>query len=127
MPSNVHMIGAPRKAGRRRERPIPGAPKAEVLGMARGLEKRKGTSAQQITRLEIAVHDMCLGLLQTIRAARASGVSIDSTSPLDFGPHVDTPEARIRHLEHNIAGMAHWTIMASRVLKVSRERLEGKR
>jgi hypothetical protein len=125
--SNVHMIGAPRKAGRRRERPIPGVCRAEVLSMAKGLEKRKGTTAQQITRLEITVQDMCRGLLQAIRAARASGVSLDSRSPLDFGPHVDTPEARIRHLEHNIAGMAHWTIMASRVLKLSRERLEGRR
>ena len=54
--SNVHMIGAPRKAGRRRERPIPNVPLAKVVSVVDRLERKKylkpETDAQKVVRLE---------------------------------------------------------------------------
>ncbi|MFT4504608.1 hypothetical protein [Caballeronia sp. 15711] len=124
--NNVHMIGGPRKPGRRRERPIPGIPKAEVLGMATALEKRKGTSAEQIMRLELTIHDMAAAILTAIRAARASGADIDEVNIYEWCD-VDTPEGNIRHLTQKIAGMAHWIARAALTLKkIEDKQMEAK-
>jgi hypothetical protein len=50
MASNVHFIGAPRKAGRRRERPLPDAPLADVLDLSTRREERSETAEEQIER-----------------------------------------------------------------------------
>ncbi|MFK4442863.1 hypothetical protein ABH944_002972 [Caballeronia udeis] len=56
MSSNVHIIGAPRKAGRRRERPIPNVPLAKVVSVVDRLERKKylkpETAAEKALRLE---------------------------------------------------------------------------
>jgi hypothetical protein len=125
--NKVHFIGAPRKAGRRRERPIPGIPKAEVLGMASALEKRKGNSAEQIMRLELAIHDIAGAILTAIRAARSSGADIDEVDIYEWCD-VDTPEGNIRHLTQKIAGMTHWIARAALTLKkIEDKQMEAKR
>lgn len=70
--NNVHMIGVPRKAGRRRERPVPDVPIAPVLNLAEHLQHRKirrpENAAEKAQRLERTITTIAEHLLQVTRA-----------------------------------------------------------
>lgn len=93
--SNVHMIGAPRKTGRRRERPLPSMPIAPVVNLAEHLQHRRlrkpETATEKAQRLERAItaiaehllqmaharnmREMCTGITKAARVIRESGDS----------------------------------------------------
>lgn len=73
MASNVHMIGAPRRAGRRRERPLPDVPLADVLDLvARRRDERGETAEEQNERLHEAINQAAYHLLMAARALKAA-------------------------------------------------------
>lgn len=70
--NNVHPIGVPRKAGRRRERPLPDVPIAPVVSLADHLQRRKlrkpETTTEKAQRLERAITAIAEHLLQVTHA-----------------------------------------------------------
>jgi hypothetical protein len=72
MASNVHFIGAPRKAGRRRERPLPDAPLADVLDLSTRREERSETAEEQIERFHKVIDEVSHHFLMAARALRSA-------------------------------------------------------
>ena len=70
--ASIHSIGVPRKAGRRRERPIPNVPRAKVVSVVDRLERKKylkpEADAQKVVRLERDISAIAGCLKLAVRA-----------------------------------------------------------
>ncbi|SAL09237.1 hypothetical protein AWB69_00003 [Caballeronia udeis] len=75
--SNVHFIGTPRKTGRRRERPLPDAPLADVRSLIERLgkmrEQRVETPEEKVVKLDKALDNIAYHILQISRIIREQG------------------------------------------------------
>lgn len=75
--NNVHMIGAPRKTGRRREQPLPDVPLADVRSLIERLEKRREpcveTAEEKVVKLGKALDNITYHVLQISRIIREQG------------------------------------------------------
>ena len=72
--NNVHMIGAPRKAGRRRERPLPDVPMADVISIRDRL--RPETPEERLEAYEtevLAIARHLLGAIQAVKRLKKQG------------------------------------------------------
>jgi hypothetical protein len=72
--NNVHMIGAPRKTGRRRERPLPDVPLADVISILDGL--RPETPEERLEAYEaevLAIARHLLGAIQSVQRLNKRG------------------------------------------------------
>ena len=78
MPNNVHMIGTPRKAGRRRERPLPDVPLADVLSLASRRDEHSETAEERLRAYEaevLVISRHLLGAVQSIRRLNKRGLN----------------------------------------------------
>ncbi len=66
--SNVHMIGAPRKAGRRRERPLPNVLLADILTLPARRDGHRETAEEEIERSRKAISEAAYYLVKVVEA-----------------------------------------------------------
>ena len=74
--NNVHMIGVPRKAGRRRERPLPDAPLADVVSLADRREAPEETAEDRADRYAKVMNELAHHLLMAVRALKSAPDSL---------------------------------------------------